>query len=255
MVRGEIPASLIFSQRTSGSLLSSLVSKERFSEHINPVRRRCGTDNREAILIHQQKQPKSTPTKKNNCLPESFVLCERATGAVRFRVEATPDGSVSVDQIAGLLAMHCLMRGQTPEDFEIMVLTRESLPPDVAERARRLLTAGRVLGAGVKVSRREHDVLDGVLKNLANKQIAAQLNVSERTVKFHVSSLLAKYGVTDRVALCREVLMGGAFIGVSLGPGASLQQCGNRAGEIQQRPSRQAPSGPIPLHPRHRYGA
>ena len=217
----------------------------------------CGTYNREAILIHQQKQSKSIPTKKNNCLPESFVLCERATGAVRFRVEAARDGNVSVDQIAGLLAMHCLMRGQTPEDFEIMVVTRESLPPDVAERARSLLTTGRVLGAGVgvKVSRRERDVLDGVLKNLANKQIAAQLNLSERTVKFHVSSLLAKYGVTDRVALCREVLIGGSPAGVSLGPGASLQPFGYRTDEVQQRPSRQALSGPIPLNPRHRYGA
>jgi hypothetical protein len=32
--------------------------------------------------------------------------------------------------------------------------------------------------------------------------------VSERTVKFHVSSLLAKFGVTDRIALTREVSLG-----------------------------------------------
>ena len=56
----------------------------------------------------------------------------------------------------------------------------------------------------VKISRREHEVLGGVLQSLANKEIAKKLNLSERTVKFHVSSLLAKFGVTDRVALGRE---------------------------------------------------
>ncbi len=34
------------------------------------------------------------------------------------------------------------------------------------------------------------------------------MNVSERTVKFHVSSLLAKFGVNDRMALTREVQLG-----------------------------------------------
>ena len=135
--------------------------------------------------------------------PESFVLCERASGAVRFRVLADPDGGMPVEQVAGLLAMHCLVRGQAPEDFEVMVVARESLLQTVAERAEELLAAGRAIGAGVKISRREQEVLDGVLQSLGNKEIASRLNVSERTIKFHVSSLLAKFGVTDGVALSR----------------------------------------------------
>jgi DNA-binding CsgD family transcriptional regulator len=66
------------------------------------------------------------------------------------------------------------------------------------------------LGTGVKVSRREQEVLGDILRNRTNKEIAKNLNVSERTVKFHVSSLLAKFGVTDRMALSREVQMGRA---------------------------------------------
>ena len=135
---------------------------------------------------------------------QSFVLCERSTGAVRFRVDAEPDGSMPVEKIAGLLAVHCLVRGQAPEDYELMVVPRESLLDAAAERAQELLAAGRALGAGVKVSRREQEVLDCVLQSLSNKEIASTLNVAERTVKFHVSSLLAKFGVTDRVALSRE---------------------------------------------------
>jgi len=48
------------------------------------------------------------------------------------------------------------------------------------------------------LSRREREVLDPLLENLSNKEIASKLNISERTVKFHVSSLLAKFGVRRR---------------------------------------------------------
>jgi DNA-binding CsgD family transcriptional regulator len=127
---------------------------------------------------------------------------------VRFRVEAEPDGSMPVEKIAGLLAVHCLVRGQAPEDYELMVVPKESLLDAAAERAQELLAAGRALGAGVKVSRREQEVLDCILQSLSNKEIASKLNVAERTVKFHVSSLLAKFGVADRVALSREASLG-----------------------------------------------
>lgn len=53
----------------------------------------------------------------------------------------------------------------------------------------------------VKVSRREMDIFDGLLANLSNKEIAAKCNISERTVKFHVSNLLAKFKVRRRADL------------------------------------------------------
>jgi DNA-binding CsgD family transcriptional regulator len=159
-------------------------------------------------LIRRRKQSIETQNQHSPFLMQSFVLCERSSGAVRFRVEADPDGSMPVEKIAGLLAVHCLVRGQAPEDYELMVVPRESLLDAVAERAQELLAAGRALGAGVKVSRREQEVLDCILQSLANKEIAAKLNVAERTVKFHVSSLLAKFGVSDRVALSREASLG-----------------------------------------------
>jgi len=51
------------------------------------------------------------------------------------------------------------------------------------------------------ISRRERNVLDLLLANLSNKEIAAKLFISERTVKFHVSNLLAKFGVQRRADL------------------------------------------------------
>jgi DNA-binding CsgD family transcriptional regulator len=159
-------------------------------------------------LIRRRKQSAEPQNQHSPFFPQSFVLCERSSGAVRFRVESGPDGSMPVEKIAGLLAVHCLVRGQAPEDYELMVVPKVSLLDAAAERAQELLAAGRALGAGVKVSRREQEVLDCILQSLANKEIAAKLNVAERTVKFHVSSLLAKFGVTDRVALSREASLG-----------------------------------------------
>jgi DNA-binding NarL/FixJ family response regulator len=59
--------------------------------------------------------------------------------------------------------------------------------------------------APAELSRREQEVLNGLLENLANKEVADRLHISERTVKFHVSNLLAKFGVrrrADLILLC-----------------------------------------------------
>jgi len=51
------------------------------------------------------------------------------------------------------------------------------------------------------LSRREQEVLDALLENQSNKEIANKLNIAERTVKFHVSNLLSKFGVRRRADL------------------------------------------------------
>jgi NarL family two-component system response regulator LiaR len=45
---------------------------------------------------------------------------------------------------------------------------------------------------------REREVLGLIGRGMANKVIARELSLSEKTVKAHVSSILAKLGVTDR---------------------------------------------------------
>jgi len=72
-----------------------------------------------------------------------------------------------------------------------------------------MLSRGHALPSGrqsARLSRREQEVLDGVIENLANKEIAQRLNISERTVKFHVSNLLSKFGVARRADLIIEML-------------------------------------------------
>jgi DNA-binding CsgD family transcriptional regulator len=74
----------------------------------------------------------------------------------------------------------------------------------LTDKAQKLLEAGRSVKSHVKLTRREEEVLNGVMRSQANKEIAATLNLSERTVKFHVSSLLAKFRVRGRMELVRE---------------------------------------------------
>ena len=50
---------------------------------------------------------------------------------------------------------------------------------------------------------RERQVLQLTAQGLANKQIAAALEISENTVKFHLSSLYAKLGVISRTEAVR----------------------------------------------------
>jgi len=52
-----------------------------------------------------------------------------------------------------------------------------------------------------RLSPRERQVLESLRGSLSNKEIARKLNISERTAKFHVSNLLAKFGVKRRVDL------------------------------------------------------
>ena len=59
----------------------------------------------------------------------------------------------------------------------------------------------RPVSGPANLSPRENEVLEGLLNNLSNKEIANKLHISERTAKFHVSNLLSKFGVRRRADL------------------------------------------------------
>jgi len=66
--------------------------------------------------------------------------------------------------------------------------------------------APRALPGRFALSHREQDVLGSLLQNLSNKEIGSKLNISERTVKFHVSNLLSKFSVQRRADLILKSL-------------------------------------------------
>lgn len=64
------------------------------------------------------------------------------------------------------------------------------MPPEISMRLN-----GCILS---NLSGRELEVLALVAKGLSNKEIGAQLNVVEGTIKVHLKNILAKLGVSDR---------------------------------------------------------
>jgi DNA-binding NarL/FixJ family response regulator len=61
---------------------------------------------------------------------------------------------------------------------------------------------GRIFPAGrVCFTHREKEVLEMLVAGRSNKEIAGPLGITERTVKAHVSKLMRKVGVQNRIAL------------------------------------------------------
>lgn len=137
--------------------------------------------------------------------PKLFVFFDKKTGTRRFEVKADENGSMPTEQAVSLLAIHCVARQQMPKDFGVMVAVGEDLVDGIAGRATKLIrTCAGSKMPGLPLSRRQSEVLSAVAQNLSNKEIAAKLNVSVRTIKFHVSTLLEKFDVRGRVDLMLE---------------------------------------------------
>ncbi|SDH44459.1 DNA-binding response regulator, NarL/FixJ family, contains REC and HTH domains [Actinokineospora alba] len=68
------------------------------------------------------------------------------------------------------------------------------LHPDVA----RLLAEGDSRPSDLKLTSRESEVLEAVVRGLSNREIAKKFDLSEKTVKSHMSAILAKLGLQDR---------------------------------------------------------
>ena len=105
---------------------------------------------------------------------------------VMAALDAGADGYVlkHADPEQILAAIEAVHRGGAPIDPQV---------------ARVLLDAKRVgTGGHGSLTEREAEVLNLVRDGLANKQIARRLEISERTVKAHLTKIFQTLGVTDR---------------------------------------------------------
>lgn len=92
-----------------------------------------------------------------------------------------------------------LLKHATPEDVIAAIRSAHAgeAPLDPLA-ARALLDAERSHPQIPKLTAREAEVLDLVALGLANKQIASRLDIRERTVKAHLTSIFTAIGVQDR---------------------------------------------------------
>jgi len=79
------------------------------------------------------------------------------------------------------------------------------LHPDVA----RLLSTGEHHTTPTSLTAREREVLAELARGRSNREIARTFAVSEKTVKTHVSAILAKLGVPDRTQAALHALRTG----------------------------------------------
>ncbi len=113
----------------------------------------------------------------------------------RFIVLTTFDGDEDIYRALQAGARAYLLKGMPLEELITTIHAVHSgklhIPPSVAEKL-----AERV--SGQHLTTRELSVLERIVAGRANKEISADLSISEATVKTHINSLLGKLGVADR---------------------------------------------------------
>jgi DNA-binding NarL/FixJ family response regulator len=105
------------------------------------------------------------------------------------------------ERIVGALdagAVGYLLKDADPEDVlrGIRAVARGESPID--PKAARTLLGTRAGSQDVQLTSREGEVLALVREGLTNRQVARRLDISERTVKAHLTSAFARIGVSDR---------------------------------------------------------
>jgi two-component system, NarL family, response regulator YdfI len=85
-------------------------------------------------------------------------------------------------------------------------------PNETQVRNRTSLNDVEVADLVEPLTAREREVLEMLAQGHGNKQIAARLNISEHTVKFHVASILAKLGASTRTEAVSLALRRGLIL-------------------------------------------
>jgi DNA-binding NarL/FixJ family response regulator len=106
------------------------------------------------------------------------------------------------ERIIGALdagALGYLLKDAEPEEIIRGVQAAAKGDSPLAPRAaREMITERAQTGTNSGLSTRETEVLALVAEGLPNKLIARRLEISEKTVKAHLTSVFAQIGVTDR---------------------------------------------------------
>lgn len=106
--------------------------------------------------------------------PKAFIFFDRQSHTQRFEVPAGTDGRLPEEQAVSLLAVQCLVRGQVPQDFDVMVSAGDDLISSLVLRTKKLIQTYLSTTTTVDLSKRQREVLRAIVQNLSNKEIASR---------------------------------------------------------------------------------
>jgi DNA-binding NarL/FixJ family response regulator len=124
------------------------------------------------------------------------LACNPATGVLIFTAYDTDERVLTAIRTG---ARGYLLKGASISEIATAIRTvaagGTALAPQVAGKLADAVRAPR--GAG-PLSTREREVLRLIAQGLPGKQIAGELSITERTVKFHTASVVRKLGADNR---------------------------------------------------------
>jgi DNA-binding NarL/FixJ family response regulator len=156
------------------------------------------SNGREAVEQFRKHRPDVTlmdlQMPEMNGVDAMMAICAEFSAA-RIIVLTTYTGDVQVLRAlkAGARAylLKGLLRKELVETIRLVHAGQKRIPPEIASELAEHATDDAL-------SSREIEVLRLISGGNANKEIAAQLSITEETVKGHVKNILAKLGANDR---------------------------------------------------------
>jgi len=136
-------------------------------------------------------------------LLREVMICARVSKATVVLVISGPHAAENAFRAARAGVSAIAHRSHDPRFLAFAVASARSgrrwLDPELAAE---MILGGTAARAGAalrdRLTPREKEVLDGLCAGMSNAELAAIMFVSARTVKFHVSNVLAKLGVRTR---------------------------------------------------------
>ena len=157
----------------------------------------------DVVLLHLEPQSSETNWEELTALavPIVFLADEAdlagATAALASGVQAVLLGDATGAELAA--AAYGAVAGLLTLSDDLAVLVRQSLLAHSPEEADDSEGPASIADDSPEhLTVREREVLEMMMEGLSNKEIAAHMNISAHTVKFHISSILGKLGASTR---------------------------------------------------------
>ena len=180
--------SLKMLMRSVGQTVETFASPAEFLEAYD--------ENRPGCIVLDIRMPgmsglelQSKLNERHCILPIIFIT---GHGDVPMAVQAIKDGAMNFIQ-------------KPFRDQELLDLINDALKLDTQQR-RELLEHKEILRRLTTLTDREREVLHHVVEGKANKVIAADINLSQRTVEIHRSRVMEKMGTKSLAHLVRQIM-------------------------------------------------